>query len=330
MPDNVTVDAFSSTGNGVMASGSVASRLLQANFNVNALRTNGVLRKDEWIAFDTALVTIARERLRAAADLVAAGLVFNLSNAMGTTRLEWEQSSDMTDAEWSMSGVKEGERDRIEYALASMPIPIVHKDFSLNIRALSASRNSGQPLDTTQVQIAGRKVAEAIEGSIFNGLTIAGTNGTIYGYRTAPNRNTGSVTADWATASGAQIVGDVLEMIGLSIADNMFGPWVIYLPYDAHVNMMNDFKADSDKTIMQRVMEIEGISSVRATSYMTAGEVVMVQMTSDVVELVIGQQPVPIEWDSKGGMVFNWKVMAIMVPRLKSDFNGASGITHYS
>src|SRR5690606_33206914 len=90
-------------GNSRNASGSVAARMLQSGFNVNALRTNGTLRKDEWIQYDTAVVEVARKRLGAVADLLNAGLRYNLANALGTTRVEWETVSDMDPADITMS-----------------------------------------------------------------------------------------------------------------------------------------------------------------------------------------------------------------------------------
>jgi len=325
------MDILTGGQNGQLAAnGSVAARLLSSGMNVNALRTNDVLRKDEWIAYDTAIVEVARERLIGVADLLGRGLRFDLNNALGTTKLEWEKISDMTPAEMSMSGITPGEKDRQIFELEGMPIPLTHKEFSINIRTLMASRTTGQPLDTTQAAMASRLVSERTEDLLFNGATIGGPNSNIYGYLTAPDRNVGSVTANWATATGEQIVSDVLSMIDDAVADHMYGPYMIYVPYGAFVHMGDDFKANSDKTILQRVKEIPGIIDVRPSSRFGGNNVVMVQMTSDVVDMVVGQQPVPIMWDSNGGMTTNFKVISIMVPRIKADMKGQSGIVHYS
>lgn len=323
-------DVLTGGAGGFSASGGVAAALLSSGMNVNALRTNDVLRRDEWINYDTTVVEIARERLIGVADLLAAGLRYDLPNAMGTTKLEWEQISDMTEAELSMSGVTPGRGDRQTFELLSLPIPLIHKDFSINIRTLTASRTTGQSLDTTQAAMAARLVSEKTEDLLFNGSNIIGTNNQIYGYLTAPNRNTGSVTASWLTATGEQIVGDVLSMIGDAVADNMYGPYMLYVPVDAYVHLGDDYKANSDKTIMQRIKEIPGIIDVKPSSRFGGSNTVLVQMTSDVVDMVVGQQPTPIQWDSNGGMTTNFKVLSIMVPRIKDDMEGQSGIVHYS
>lgn len=313
---------------GTVAPNTVAHKLLNSGFNVNALRTNDILRKDEWIDLDTVVVEAARERLVGAADLMQAGLTYNLNNALGKTKHEYQKVSDLQPASISMSGITETSADLLEFDTGSLPIPIIHKDFHLNVRQLEASRSGGESIDAMQARLAGRVVAEKIEDLIFDGATLTGTNNQIYGYRTAVNRNTGSTTADWNTATGAQIVGDTLTAIAAAEADLMFGPYMLYVSRAAYTHMGDDYKAESDKTILQRVKEIPGIIDVRPTHKLGNGEIVLVQMTSDVVDLIEGIQPTIVEWQTHGGMVFNFKVIAIIVPRIRSDFEGRSGIVH--
>lgn len=317
-------------GNSRNASGGVAARMLSSGFNVNALRTNGTLRKDEWIQYDTAVVEVARKRLGAVADLLSAGLRYNLSNALGTTRVEWETISDMDPADITMSGISQSQNDRVVYDLQGLPVPIVHKDFNINVRALEASRKTGQALDVTQAQYASRKVSEQIESMLFNGATVLGSNNTIYGYTTAPARNTGNLSASWLHATGEQIVGDILTMISALVADNMYGPYVIYVSAGVYVNMGEDYKAESDKTVLARVLEIPNIQAVRATKDLADGEVVMVQMSSDVVDMIDGLQPTTVEWESHGGFIMHFKVLAIMLPRVRNDYLEQSGIAHFT
>lgn len=313
------------------AGGGVGMRLLQSGFNIQALRTCDVLGNRDWIAVDNALVDVARVQLMGVADLITRGLTYPLPNAMGVTRLEWERVADMDPAEISMAGVTEGRNDRLLFDLNSIPIPIIHKDFWLNIRALEASRRNGHPLDTAQVRVATRKVAERMEALLFQGTTSTGTNTPIYGYLNAPQRNTGSVTASWATtATGTQMIADLLAMIGKSTAKNMNGPWMIYVPIAVMTRLLDDYKTNSDKSIISRIMEIPGIIDVKATSQLTASNILMVQMTSDVVDLIDGMMPTVVQWQEMGGMIFNFKVIAIEVPRVRNDILNQSGIVHYS
>ena len=329
--NSVQVDIVTNNGNGFAGSGLVAQRLLESGFNVNALRTNDVLRKDEWINFDNAVVSIARQRLIGVADLMGAGLSYPVANALGITRVEWETISDMEPAEINMSGVTEGRSDRVNFELQGVPLPIVHKDFNINIRALNASRNGGSPLDTTQAELAGKLVAEKIETMLFDGYaSIKMQNSTIYGYTTFTNRNTGTVD-DWSNSAtdGNDMLTDVLEILNDLNAANMYGPFVFYVPLNWYVRLGDDFKANSDKTILQRLKEVPLVQDIRPSQNLT-NEVVAVQMTRDVIDMIDGFQPTTIMWESHGGMVFNFKVMSIMVPRIKATQSGQCGIAHYS
>lgn len=330
MSAETQVDFVTHSGNGVTGSGDLAQRLLSSGFNVNALRPNGVLRKDEWIQYDTAIIEVARQRLVLVKDLMSAGLRYPVRNALGKTRVEWERSSDMTPARVSMSGLAESENDTIDFDLTGIPLPIIHKDFNINIRKLAASRETGEALDTTQAEIASRKVAEAMEDLTLNGSTVLGSNNTIYGLRNALNRNTDSLTGNWNAATGENIVSDTLKMIAALVADNMYGPYVMYVAQDAFTHFGADFKDESDRTIMERVSAIPSISSIRALPTLPSGQVIMLQLTRDVVDIVDGMQPTTVQWATRAGFQVNFKVFAIMVPRTKSDKNGQSGIAHFS
>jgi hypothetical protein len=112
--------------------------------------------------------------------------------------------------------------------------------------------------------------------------------------------------------------------------NRMFGPFVIYVSVAAGINMLNDFKDESDISIMERVLKIPQIAAVRPSEHLTGDEVIMVQMTSDVVDLIDGIQPTVVMWESNGGFLLNFKVLAIVVPRIKSTAEEQCGIIYYT
>jgi hypothetical protein len=139
------------------------------------------------------------------------------------------------------------------------------------------------------------------------------------------------VSANWASAAtGAQYLADLLAMIQKAYDDHMYGPFIIYVPLAAFTRMGDDFKTNSDKTIIQRLLEVPGVEDIVPTEELTGTNVLLVQMTKDVVDLIDGIQPTLVEWDSHGGMVSHFKVMAIMLPRVRNDYELQSGIVHYS
>lgn len=323
--------SLGSNGSGLPA-GSVAHRLMTAGFNVNALRTNDVLRKEEWLLFDRTVVDVARPLLVAVDDLMTRNLRVPIPNAMGITVVQHETVSDMSDADIDMSGITASERDRTRFSTVNVPLPIVHKDFQLSLRNLESGRRLGMPLDTSMAAVAARKVAERIERIVFSGAAITSGGGTVRGYTDHPDRNTGAVTANWrlAATTGEQILTDIIRMIDIAVADNFQGPYVLYTSLAAYVQMLRDFKANSDKSTIQRLLEIPNLQAIRPTSQITGNGGVLVTMQSDVVEILDGIQPTTVLWESHGGMMLHFKVMAILVPRIKSDAGQRSGLVHFS
>jgi len=315
--------------------GSVAQRLMSNGFSVNALRTNDVLRKEEWLLFDRVVVEVARPLLMGISDLVASNLSVPIPDALGTTVVQWETASDMTPAEMDMSGTAGGQRDRQSFNLQQVPLPVIHKDFQLSLRNLHSGRRIGTPLDTSMASVATRRVADLLEATLFNGASLAtagsaaGAAATIYGYTTFTSRNTGTVTGSWVTAAGTTIVGDVLSMIAQLQAVNMFGPYRLYVSVAAYTNMLNDFKTYASESTLERILAIPGMLSVKGTSQLTTSTAVLVQMTSDVVDVLDGIQPMTVMWETMGGLMVHFKVMAIMAPRLKADADGRCGIAHW-
>lgn len=340
--NDASIDVLQGGNGRTLVSGSVGQRLLHANFDINVLRqcaedagngltVNGVLLEDEWVHFDRTVQDIARERLPIVTDVIQRGLVMNLPNALGVMTLEWERvKSDLLDAEVTMTGLPEAAKDIQEFETVTMPVPIFHKEFYYNLRHLTAARRNGRMPDVSHAEVATRKIAEKIETVFFSGLT--GVGGTIYGLLTEPNRLTGSVTASWLTATGEQILGDVLDMIDDASAssNNFEGPYILYVSNSVGNRLEEDFKANSDKTIRSRLMELQKIVAIQQTSRLSGTNVLLVQATSDVMQIIDGLQPTMVEWESHGGFQHNFKIFAIMLPRVRSDGLGQSGIVHYS
>lgn len=325
------IDVIHPNGSGGMAaSGDVAQRLLSGGLSVNALRTQDILRKDEWKLFDTTVINVARERLVIAGDLFSRGLTFPVNNALGTTILEWEGATHMEGAEVNMSGITPDRGDRMEFNLHAVPLPIIHKGFQLNIRHLEASRKLGATIDTLQAAQAARVVSETVEAMIINGNPMVVGTSQIYGLKNHPDRGTASLT-DWSLGGTTPevIVAEILAMMDTAATDHYYGPFMLYVPQAIwNAKFQDDYKANGDRTLLERVRNIDGIVDVRPSNNLVATEALLVQMTSDVVDLIDGIQPMLVQWDSNGGFTVNFKVMAIIIPRVKSTETNQSGIVH--
>lgn len=340
--------------------GDVATQMINCGFNTNTMRpwigndgrsyitlvengtpkaypvTNATatLRKDDWIQLDRAIIRAAQPRLRLVADLRAANLEYNIPNGMGKTVLQTERMGDVSPAIVSMDAVRESQRDRPEFDLINLPLPIIHKDFSFTARQIEVSRNGGSPLDTTMAELSARKVAEIAEQMAIGSYPIYNyAGGFIYGLTNFPDRETVEITDPTTTGwTPNTLVTEILEMKQRSTQNYHWGPWNLYLstgwdPYldaDYHLTGGNN----PNQTLRERIAKIDNIRQIVTLDYLEGFQIVLVQMTADVIREVVGMDITTLQWPSKGGLELNFKVMAILVPHLRADINGRSGIIH--
>jgi hypothetical protein len=268
---------------------------------------------------------------------LSAASSFGGFNAMSKMILEHETMSDPGEAIVDMDALTPGRTDAPKFQLEGLPLPITHSDFWYSSRRLAVSRNTGTPLDTTMGEAAGRRVAEQIEKTLIG--TIAGaTYGvaasysnapTVFGYATHPDRllKTDVTTPDGT--NGATTVTDVLAMIAQAAAAHYYGPFMLYHSTDWDKWLDDDYRATDSRTLRQRLRQIDSIVDVRRLDFLTnTYTFLMVQMTSDVARAINGMDITTVQWETSGGMRVNFKVMAIMVPQIRSDFNGNTGIVH--
>lgn len=300
-----------------------------SNGEFGKIKTNAtaLLRYDEWKDIDRTVIEAATLRMIGIADLRSRGLTHNLGS-IGATISLWETASDMTDADVSMSAITRGEKDTPAYSTQQVPVPIVHKDFGIELRRLVASRQSGGSIDVTAASIAGRVVAERSERMLFMGAPVRVDGSAIYGYLNHPDRNTIDMSKDWLLSTGAEIVAEAQAMLTAARNAKHYGPYVIYVPGAYEGKLDEDYRDNDNRTIRQRILALGGVSDVVTADFLPAKNVVLVQMTRDVVDLAIAQDITTVQWSIMGGMQEEFKVMAVWVPRIKSTFDGDSGIVH--
>lgn len=294
---------------------------------------NAVLMYEEWLELDRVVIKAAVDRLTGVADLISKGLTHSLGS-IGLTVSQWDRVSDMTAANVSMSGTTKGQQDTPDFLPQSVPVPVVHKEFVLNLRRLEASRILGEALDTTAGDLAGRLVAEGSEDILFAGSTINVGGAALYGYTTHPNRNTVALAVQWTNGvkTGAQILADVQSMLAAARADNYYGPFTLYIPSEYEGKLDDDFNpATSDsRTIRDRLLLLAGVAEIKVADRLLNHNVLLVQMTKDVVDMAIAQDVNTVQWEVDGGMQVRFKTMAVWAPRIKSDYSGKSGVVHLS
>ena len=310
-----------------------------ANYKVRPINTNATLRRDEWKRLDDAVLGISETRLGGVQDLITNGLTYNLGNAMGTTVFEWHDSSDALEAEVTMDGINRAVNDRVEFQHNYLPIPIIHADFEINARALAASRLMGNPLDTIMAERAARKVNYKLEQMLFTNTTFAygatdsRARNSIYSYVNHPDRNQYTLPLAWTNAAitGALIMTDIRGMKQACLTAMHYGPsWMLYIPtaYETVMDLDYDPTAPDGTTVRERILKIGGIKGIKVIDTLPANNVLLVQMTSDVVRLINGLGLQSVQWSEEGKFVSKYKVLAIQVPQIRSDRDGNSGVVH--
>lgn len=339
------------------ATGDVAARLMQNNFDLGTLRpfidennqgaiivneggeskkiiTNAPtsLRKDAWIELDNAVVQSARQRLKLVGDLRSSGLVYNLPNGMSKTVLETERMGDIEDAEIGMDPANETKADEYQFDLTTLPLPVVHKGFSYTARQIAVHQNSGTPLDTTHASMAARRVAEKIEQLALGvGDNYAYGGGNVYGLINFPGRVTTtisdpSLTSGW---NGATLVQELLNLKELAKGQLHYGPFALYMGTSWDRYLDDDYSAaKGSNTLRERVSQISAIDSVETLDFLPGYQCVLVQKSPETVRMVMGSDITVVQWESMGGLKVHFKVMALMVPQVREDFYGRCGVVH--
>lgn len=307
-------------------------------------RTNDVLRHEEWKHFDEVLVEEYLKRIVGVADLQGAGLTRPVANSLGKTEFDYELVTYMDDASVSISGLTQTDNDRQEFAQGQIPLPMTHKDFWLDLRTLTSSREKGEALDTMQIRTAGRVIAEAAETLLFQGGQAFGNAlKKIYGYTTFPSRYTtpfgtgGDWTpANFGTKTPAEILADVVTMKQALINHRHYGPYWVYVSTDSETTLDQDYAVGTpgsglttvSKTIRERILMVDHVEKVQVSDFLPPTTVIMVQADMNTACWVQGESLQTVQWDADGGFRINFKAFQIGVPLIRADIQGRAGIVH--
>lgn len=302
------------------------------------LMNAATLRIDQWKELDRAVQRVKRANLGAWPDLESKSS-FNI-DGMSTMILEYETVDDPGEAVVDMDVLSDGRTDAPLFGLRGLPIPITHSDFFFSRRRISVSEKRGQGVDTFMAEAATRRVQETIERTLIGTETgvsygIASEYDmapTVYGYLNFPDRITKSDMVAPDGTNGPAVLTSWLELIQLLKDDHFAGPFTVYVSTDWDIYLDNLFSTTepSAGSLRQRLLQIGSISTIKRLEYLDATDnpftVIVVQHTSDVVRAVNGMDYRVVQWETRGGMQMNFKVMAIKVPQFRSDANGRSGV----
>lgn len=294
-------------------------------------RRNSRLYEEEFEVVDDTAVQVAEERLAAIDDLRSAGFV--VERPLWMKQSTYRKVSDMGPAEQSMTGRSTGTADRTERDEASVPVPITFKDFEIDRRDLEAARQTDATIETDDVSAATRQVVELLEDNLINGGGPTLSGNQIEGYTSFGDRNTISKGAgsSWDDLTDLTTILDhVLEMVqAVEDVDQGGGPWWLYIPTEFFTVVSKDHESQAGSlSVLERLQQIPQLQMIRFVDKLAVNNVVLVKGVREVVDLVVASDVDVIDRMTDIDFLIEMKVWAAMAPRLKSDYNGNSGIVH--
>jgi len=317
----------------------VQKGLVPPTYNATALT------KDAWEKIDQRVIPAARKPMQAWADLRAHG-TYGGFDAMGVMGLSRHRVTGASDATMSMHVSTQTRQDRQLYDLDTLPLPITQCGFEFDQRELAVARNAGTPLETGMAAEAGKAVGELIEkvtigmtdlSSLTIGSSDTYTRRGIYGFRTQPGRITKTDVTATASFVATTFLTDVMAMIELARAQNMYGPFTLYYSTSWAQYLNRDYwtyvtsgGAAPTKTVKQRVLELEEIREVKPLQFFTSTDELLLVGWDDTLEAINGMELTTVQWESQGGSMVHFRVMAIQVPAMRERYIGTSTSTKYA
>lgn len=296
--------------------------------SIAEFRAAAPLPVDAQRMIDNAVIRVGMERLTIVADLINAGLVFPLPNWLAVPTIYNERVGRGGHARRTMVPKARGERFVLDREGTTIPVYATWADFSFDIRSLLTAQRSGVSLETSHVEAATRAVNEAFEDQALNGLGFTIDGNTADGILTNPVnafQYTGGEAWDAVGHTGEEILSDVLGMIDMAQDDFYNGPYMLYVPRSYWAKLALDYKSATSGTILQRINELGNVR-VKQADMLPANRTVLIQMTSNVIDVVLGQTPTTLSWEDGPGLERFFMVLGCAVVRIKQDYNGGSGI----
>jgi hypothetical protein len=256
------------------------------NSNVN-------LPHEAYVAWDNVLVENIKPYLTLFNDLREAGLV-NTSIEPGITLHKYQKLNEFSPAMVSMDGLAKTNDDALSFSTAGVPIPYIHKNFTMTEDEILACLHKRVDLPKHKIEAATRVVGEAINTLILEGSTVNVEGYTMPGIKNHTSVHEYTVTNDWGGGSDDP-VNDVINMIELLQADQyatVDNSCVLYVTQALYTQLLRDFNPNKGVlTTYQRILEIPYIRAVKVASGLGSGELCLIDMQKNCLELFVRQDP---------------------------------------
>lgn len=291
---------------------------------------DGTVRHEDFLTIQETIIEVRRRALNGISDLLAAPGM-RVSAAITDQLIGFENINEFQAASQEMNPTRYDNNDTV-FTEDYTPNPITHSSFSVPWRQQGFDYKGSLGMSESV-----RQVSERLEETLFNGnsnisVSFNSSNHVIYGYTTHPNRGVDTIS-DWTLPANSEaVITETNTAIGLMFADQggvSNDSLTLYVANDIWTNFQNDFKANSDKSIMQRLMEIAQISAVKPGEKLASKTAVLVEMLPRTVQLGVAQDIISVPHTKTNPMAPQWMTTyAAMVQHIKVDANNKTGIMH--
>ncbi len=341
-----------------IAHGSVAARLLASNMDPGALRPfissddrrtyvtlnahskeharnaatqNALLLDKEWQYLDSAVMKAAKPRTTIWNELRGMSQPQVITNGMNYSVITHQRTGTVGRASVSMDGIVRGRQERRTFDTGGTPLPIISKEFSLTTREIGVSRQMGTNLDTTGAVDAAQSCAEELERICLGTADSFSYGGySIYGYTTFPSRLTGTMMIPtnplWTPDQARNDLLGILQALNNAYH---YGPYRVYYSYPWMRYMLQRYSTYEGASLIEILSRLPNISGITQADYLGGYRMIVVEENPTVAQAVIGMEFQTIQWEESGGLEQMFKVMGILVPRLRADKNNNTGIADY-
>lgn len=285
------------------------------------------LPKYFWEQIDRDSVEIQRDILVVFNDLAAS---VSTPVPIGIVHHLFQTVSDSGEINISLDGRSKAKTDQPVYDYHGTPLPIIDSTFSFGWRQVEAARANNFSLDPAARNNANRRVAEKLEDIALNGdakISVGGDQ--LYGLRNHPKRNTRSTGVALNGATGPQWAAEIIATLKLLHGDNFRVPTTLYMNWDDVFYASNtDYSTQyPNKTILQRIREIEGVREIIPASKVAANEIIGLVKRRDVVQVLNGM-PVSTRAQFRANMEddYNFVTMAAAAVQVRYDAKDQCGL----
>lgn len=295
----------------------------------SGMRVQGPFPEGAHEVVEAAVTDIARKPLTFTQEFINEGLTTPLPNWWAIPSLRRNRGGQAGRAHRTMVPDSRGERFVLDRDGVSWPMFCTWANFSFDIRELAIGQRMGSPLDVSHSEWATYLVLEAVEDQIVNGLTDEQGNVITIDGMSAPgllgSTNTWTY-ATWTGLTGPQILAEVQSAISDLRVTHPNMPLTLFVPTNYSDILGADYTANYPKSVIARLQELGpyGGRNLRVVLADTLPDnrVVLIAMDRRAVDLVVGQQPVPLSWKDGPGFNTYWVVLSQMVFRMFASRDG--------